>query len=383
MSHYEEGSAPKPLVHDGGSAPKPPDGGSSPEAPPSSEAPTSIDALGLQHPVLRVSQPLAALGLVALLTGRVFAPALEGVDVGMGGLVYGLGVTGAVTSQIFAFCAMMIAILTVLAVSRSGLPLGVRVAALSLGGFAVLPTIWALTQPVPDVSAALIAGSAALLALVTTPTVLRAPFARPVGLVIGLIALGELVRLGAVGLAYQSHVPHYRHLAGVAGAIATVAFVCEAAAVAIALVWVSSHSRRRQITSPATLAILAIALVCTRLALAGQNNDGHGIGLLLWRAVSHLLSRPDAALPLALRMFVAFLAPLVAIAAIFARGTLAPLGAAVAMALAAQGAVEMPPCALMLMIGALVAALTAKDGRALWATLARTVPLRDGDVDRP
>jgi hypothetical protein len=333
--------------------------------------------------VLRVSQPLAALGLVALLTGRVFAPALEGVDVGMGGLVYGLGVTGAVTSQIFAFCAMMIAILTVLAVSRSGLPLGVRVAALSLGGFAVLPTIWALTQPVPDVSAALIAGSAALLALVTTPTVLRAPFARPVGLVIGLIALGELVRLGAVGLAYQSHVPHYRHLAGVAGAIATVAFVCEAAAVAIALVWVSSHSRRRQITSPATLAILAIALVCTRLALAGQNNDGHGIGLLLWRAVSHLLSRPDAALPLALRMFVAFLAPLVAIAAIFARGTLAPLGAAVAMALAAQGAVEMPPCALMLMIGALVAALTAKDGRALWATLARTVPLRDGDVDRP
>jgi len=42
----------------------------------------------------------------------------------------------------------------------------------------------------------------------------------------------RLVRLGAVGLAYQSHLPHYRHLAAAAGAIATVAFVCEAAAVA-------------------------------------------------------------------------------------------------------------------------------------------------------
>ena len=77
-------------------------------------------------------------------------------------------------------------------------------------------------------------------------------------------------------------------------------------------------------------------------------------------------------MPLALRVFVSFLAPLVAVAAIFTRGTLAPLGAAVALALAARGSVEMPPCALMLVIGALGLALAAHEGKGLWAAL----PLR-------
>ncbi len=63
---------------------------------------------------------------------------------------------------------------------------------------------------------------------------------------------------------------------------------------------------------------------------------------------------------------------LAAVAALLARGAVAPLGAAVALALAARGAVEMPPCALMLLVGALAAARTARDERALWASLARS-----------
>ncbi len=141
--------------------------------------------------------------------------------------------------------------------------------------------------------------------------------------------------------------------------------------------WISS--RGKKLTSPATLVILALALFFTRQALAGQSSDAHGLDLLCWRAAVRLLDRPDAALPLGFRIFVAFLAPLVALAALLTRGALVPIGAAVALALAARGAAEMPPCALMLIIGALAVALTARDGRALWASL---LSGRAGTVER-
>jgi hypothetical protein len=278
---------------------------------------------------------------------------------------------------------MMIAIVSVLAASRSRLPLGLRMAALMLGGFAVLPTVWALHQAVPELSAALVAASASLLALLTVPTMLRVPFARAPGLVIGLVALGGLIRLGAVAIAYQAGVIRFGNLVTLARGVAAASFLCDAVAVAVALAWVASQARRRSaagdpprsgLTSPITLVVLALGLFLTRQALAGQASDAHGVDLLCWRAAARLLSRPDAALPLGFRIFVSFLAPLAALAALSARGSVAPLGAAVALALAARGAVEMPPCALMLMVGALGAALTARDERALWAALSQSRP---------
>ncbi len=332
--------------------------------------PTAID---LDDPVVRLIPPLAGLGLVALATGRVLAPALESVSVGMGSLVGGLQRFGAVASQVFAFAAMMIAIVTILAVSRSRLPLALRLAALTLGGFAVLPTVWALHEQVTDVAAALVGASASLLALAAAPVLMRAPFARAPGLVIGLVAVGGLLRLGAVKVALAALAPGGGALVTAARSVATAALLCDTVAIAVALVWTAWSAReanRARLTSPGTLLILAVALLLTRQALAGLVPEAHGLDLLCWRAASRLVNRPEAALPLGFRVFIGFLAPLTAVAALFARGAVAPLGAAVALALCARGAVEMPPSALMLVIGALGAALTARDGRALWASLA-------------
>jgi hypothetical protein len=311
--------------------------------------------------VLKATVPLAVLGLAALVTGRMLAPAVTGV--GAEGVVRALRVVGSLCSQWFVFAAMMTAIVAIMAASRSRLPIGVRIAALALGGFAVLPTMWALFQPMPDLSAALVAGSASLLALAAVPSTLRPPFARGPGLVVAFIALGGLLRLGAVALALRTTT-----YAGAARGLATGSFLVDAVAVAIALVWIAS--RNKKLTSPSTLAVLAVALLITRQALAGQAPDAHGLDLMAWRSASRLLSLPEPSVPLALRVFVSVLAPLTAVAALFARDTLAPLAAAVALALSARGAVEMPPCALMLMVAALGAALTASDPRALWRSLA-------------
>jgi hypothetical protein len=345
-------------------------------APADSPGAPGPESVSLDHPVLRAVTPLAALGLVALITGRVLSPALAGVGVGMGAAVAGLGLLGDVSSQVFAFAAMMMAIVSVMAASRSRLPLPVRVAALTLGGFAVLPTVWALHQQVPELSAFLVAGSVSLLALAASPSALAAPFARGPGMVVGLVGLGGVVRLVAVGVALEAGPLHASPLAATSRTIAAAALLCDAAAVAIALTWAAAG--RQRLTSPVTMVVLAAALILTRQALAGQGADAHGIDLLCWRAATRLLSRPDAALPLGLAIFVSFLAVLAAVAALLARGpaALAPLRAGVALALAARGAVEMPPCALMLLVGALAIALTARDPQMLWASLGRLAPAR-------
>jgi hypothetical protein len=321
--------------------------------------------VGLEHPVLRATVPLAALGVFALLTGRVLAPALKGVAVGTGTLVHWLGKVGAVSSQVFAFVATMTTIVMIMTAARSRLPAYARFSGLLLGGFAVLPTIWALQQTIPELSAALVAGSAALLALLAASAAIASPFARGPALVVGLVALAGLVRLLAIGLGY-----------GAAGlgvpALAVVSFVCDGLALGVALAWIAA--RNRKLTSPWTALALLLALIATRQALAGQVPDPRPLDLFCWRSASYLLTAPFVPVPAALRIFVAFLAPLTAIAALLSREAIRPLAAAVALALASRAALEMPPCALMLIVGALATALTAHDRRAFWASLPRPRP---------
>ena len=333
------------------------------------ESPPSSSSVGLELPVLEAMRPLAAFGLLATLLGRALAPALAGSGLGGSSVVQGVVRAGTVTSQIFALAAMMVAILAVLAVSRSRLHVVIRVGALALGGFAVLPTVWALHQPVPDLSAALVGGSAALLALVATPSALRAPFARGPALVVGLVALGGALRLGAVGLAIQAAAPGWLRLAPAANVAATAAFLSDTLALVTAVGWIAARSQR--LSSPVSMVLLAVALLCTRQALAGRADDLRPLDVMLWRAAARLTSRPEPAFPMAFQVFVAFLGPLVAAAALLARGTrgVAPFGAAVALALCARGSVEMPPCALMLMVAALGLALSTRDGRGVWAAI--------------
>jgi hypothetical protein len=327
------------------------------------ERASATSPFGYETPVLRALKPLAAFGIATLLLARVISPAFTGLGVGLGIPARLLELAAAIASQVFAFTAMMAAILMVLAASRSRLPVGVRIAALTLGGFAILPTVWAFHQPVPPISAALVAGCTSVLALAAAPTALRAPFARAAGLVLALIGMGGVVRLAAIGFALAS-----ARWAALSRGIASASFVVDAIAIAVAIAWISA--RNKKLTSPVTLALLALALFFTRQALSGAADEARTFDLFFWRAAQRLGSRPDALFPLGVRVFVGFLAPLAAIAALLARDTLGPLAGGIALALAAHGAIEMPPCALMLLVGALAVALTAEGG--VWSALGKS-----------
>jgi hypothetical protein len=169
-----------------------------------------------------------------------------------------------------------------------------------------------------------------------------------------------------VGLALQAAAPR---LVPFARALATAGFFFDALAVAAAIGWISARARR--LTTPASMAVLVIAVVCTRQALAGAGDDLRPIDVLLWRAAGRLMTRPDPAVPLGFQVFVSFLAPLVGAWALAARNAVTPLAAAVALALCAHGAVEMQPCALMLVCAALGLSLSATGGRGVWAAIDR------------
>jgi hypothetical protein len=349
------------------------DGGSPGEGPPPAD---------LEGTVLAALPLLAGLGLAALLLGRVLGPAIAGVFVGANGLVQGVGKTGDVASQVFAFAAMLAAVVTVLAVARSRLPLAVRFGAISLGGVGVLTTLWALHEPVPAASAGLVSACAAVVALLAAGSAIRAPFARAPAVVVGLVALGALVRLASVGLAIEADADRAPRLAGIAGGCATAAFAADGLAVAIAVAWVAGARRRAGAEGPRlvngwTIVPLGLAMIGAWYARIGQGAEPPPAALLVWRAALRLLTLPDPSVSTSLRVFFAFLAPLMAAAALLARGAVPALGAAVALALLARGSVEMPPCALMLMIGSLGLGLAAHEGRGLWAALPRRAPERE------
>jgi hypothetical protein len=334
------------------------------EVPPdASIEPPPSSALALSRPVSRAVYPLAVFAVVAVLVGRAAGPSMAGVVAGMNKLVQAIGVTGAVVSQVFAFAAMMVAVLAIFAAARSRLPLPARLGSIGLGGFAVLPTLWAVHQPVPELSAALLGASASLVALLSAPTARRAPFARSAAVVVTLVAVGGLLRLAAVALAVRG-APQHALLVRV---LATAAFLADTGAVAAAIGWIAAL--RKKLTSPASVAVLAVALLATRAALNGAGDSLRPADVFFWRAAERLTTRPLPAIPLGFQIFVAFLAPLVAAWSLASRGALAPVAGAVALALCAHGAVEMPPSALMLIVSGLGLALTAHDGRSLWANL--------------
>lgn len=355
-----------------------------PQAGPTSAGPSSAGwsaRSGL--PVLRLVTPLAALAVATLILGRAVAPAAQGIRVGLGRLLRAVEITGATLSQIFAMGSIAVAVSAIFTASRTRLPYTLRVSAIALGGFVVLTSFWAARTPIPGVSAALIGVSASLLALVSAGTSFGAPFARGPALVLGLTAAASLLRLAAVALAYQAAEPGAARAAAVARGVATAAFAVDAVSLSAATAWIAAQSawkRRaaqappsepspRKLTSPITVVILALSLLCTRQALIGAADDSGALNVLLWRTAERLMTRPDPAVPLGFRIFAAFLAPLVAVAAVATRGAIPALTSSVALILVARMSPEVPICALVLLIASLCVALASQDERGVWDAL--------------
>ena len=346
-------------------------------------------------PVLRLIWPLAVLALLATVLGRMVGPAAGGVAVGIGRLVRGLEIGGAIISQLFAIGAVASAMALIGAVARSRSTYALRIGAIVAGSFIILVVLNATTRRVPGLSSALIGVGAAGLALTAAWDARRAPYARPAALVLGLVGVGAIARMIAVVLADRA-VAGLTALDGLARGVATAAFALDGLAVLVATASLAQqriglaapaherdHDRAQdsadgspagaggapRLTSPLTLLALGLAFLAARQAVAGGAEDARAVDLLIRRALDRLISQPQPFVPAGVQLFVAALAVATAALSVIAPRTLPPLSGALALVLVARSAPDVPLGAIALVVAAFGVALAAHDDRALWAAL--------------
>src|SRR5438128_459240 len=98
------------------------------EAPPAAAAPLAQGGI----PLLRVAWPFALIAVLTVILGRAVGPSIAGVGVGMGRLIFVVEIAGKILSQLFAVAAIVVAMASIIAVSRGRLSRGVRFGSLIL-----------------------------------------------------------------------------------------------------------------------------------------------------------------------------------------------------------------------------------------------------------
>jgi len=330
-------------------------------------------------PILRLVPPFTAFAFIAVLLGRALGPSVAGLAVGMGRFISAIEFAGRLASQLYAMIAIVFAMALIIAASsKIRVPPSIRLGAVGLGGAAILVALLASPRRafLPPLIVGVMAFCAVALALLSARSALAASITRAAAMVIGLVGLSAIVRLAAVGLAYQSNLQGFARLAPFARGASTLGFVLDLCAVGTAVVWIAS--RGKKLTSPATLVTLALALGLTRLALGADREGAGPAAVLVRRAAERLLPLPLPLFPVSFQLFAALLA-LVAAAAALIAGRRAALGAGaashpasgavIALALLVRDAPEMPLGALTLVIASLGVALATRDDRGIWAAL--------------
>ncbi|EYF07403.1 hypothetical protein [Chondromyces apiculatus] len=360
-----------------------------PDPPPPGE--TSDDTTGERRevlaalPVLRFLWLLAVLGALATLVGRMIAPSVAGVTVGIEGLVLALDRAGGTLSQLFALFSVVSAVSLVFMVVQTPAPVALRVFAVVATSLAVVEVIVASgRERVPDLMALTSGGVTASLSLLAAWDARRSVFSRQAGLVLGLAGTGALLRVVAALVADSAVSGASLAIGSIARGIATGAFAFDGLAALTAVAGLRKRSEAggsgggggagsgeppQQLFSPLILLALALAFVVTRYAAGAGSSEAHPVELLLFRALERLSVRPVPAAPVGAQHFVAALSIVVALLALAARRPTPALSAVVALAMLGRGMVGAPLGSMSLALASLGVVLAARDERGLWAAL--------------
>ncbi|HZF53533.1 MAG TPA: hypothetical protein VE093_33025 [Polyangiaceae bacterium] len=317
--------------------------------------------------ILRLVRPLAVVGVLALILGRLLGPSWAGIAVGMGRLTRLMEVAGGALTQLFAMAATVLTMAELLTLTKSRASYLVRILAIVAGGLAIIVSLSAAAVRVPALSLGLVGVTSSALAVASAWDAVRAPFARRAALVLGLVGAAGLVRLAGIGIAVLAASRISAPLTSAARIVATVSFVVEAVALLVAMAVLATGSKK--VTSPLTTAALVLAFLATRQAMVGGADDADLVSVLLRRAATRLLTRPEPFIPLQVQFFTGFLAVFAAASALFSRGQVPALAGALALALVARGSPDMPLGALVLVVASMSVVLAAQDDRGLWAAI--------------
>lgn len=330
----------------------------------------STDGSSDETSALAFVRPIAIFAVVVVLLGRAFGPSLRGLAVGLGKLAERIELSGAILSQAFLILGTIASLGLVLSILRTPISGVVRFVVISGGGLVTLATLLSMATRMPEGTLLLSASLTCLLALAAAWSTWRIPFARASSIILGFIGIGAVMRIIAIVIAAQERTA-IRH---VARHVSTVGLVMDGLAMAVAVGFVSSTNRKRSLSSPTTFIALGAALIAMRLAIGGASEEAGMASVLFDRAARALALRPEPWGSSALVSFFAFSAPFLAIA-VLVTPTLTPaLSGAIALALLAHGAPDVPLCGLMLAMASVATILASRDHRGIWAAIKRDEP---------
>jgi hypothetical protein len=334
-------------------------------------APAVLDPTDTAAEVGRLVRPIAVLGLVALLLGRVVAPALKGAFNGIDAYIRYVDVAAGVTTQGLAFAVTALSIGALLVVARDRrVSLVVRALLVPQTALVLVLGIWATRKALSNPGSILVGVMASVAALVASMQGMRQPRTRALSAVLAITGLSGLLHVsgGMVALRGAS-------LPSLATALSSLAVLMHGAALLVALVWLAT--RRRTIVPPATMGALAAAVLLTWAASRGAVSNASNGWVFMWRALETLLPSPSAGLPASLSMFLSVLSPALAIAALATRRQIPSVIGAMSLALLSGILVDAPVQAMILTLASLSTVLASCDDRGMWEALIGR-PLRPG-----
>lgn len=347
-------------------------------------APSTVQPLAKPAPApvdpLRFLRSLAILGVVALVFGRFVAPALPGAIVGMSRVVRAFEILGGALSQLFGVAAIVGVVLALLATVPTSMPSWLRLLGIAVAGYAALIVLGgaATNDHVPEASALLAATFAGSFAVATAVASRSSRVARLPALLLGLVGTAAVIRAcSGFVLLYGARSIAPEALLRVGRTTATISALLVALTLMLALVYIGRSAKteptagvpgRPTVWSPATLAVLVLAVLCARQATLGAAADAGMLNVLLKRAADRFLVQPEPHFRLPIRLFLGFLTPLTAAALLFVR-RLPTLTSALALLLVAADITDSPLGSITVVLASLGIVSVARSGHVLWSQL--------------
>ena len=331
-------------------------------------------ALVSQDAANRIAVPqfvrqVAAVGAVAFVLGRALAPALRGAREGLDRVIAYADVLGAFATYLFAFAGLMSLVLGLLLTFREKRFGPVyRVAATVLGVCVISLVAPAFREPLPERASIVAALASGIVALMASREAITVPRTRALGVLLVSAGSAALLHLSASLVAWYAGERALYRLAVFARVLATSSVFFDTLTLLVAFAWLATRPQKTTVWA-ARIALFIGCVVAWSAARGGGRDSSPLWELVAYRAVDRLLPPPAAYVWVPYRFVLETCAPLLAIAALLARGQMPAITGAVALVLLARPSTDVPLSALALTLAALSTPLAARDDRGMWAVL--------------
>jgi hypothetical protein len=329
--------------------------------------------------------PIAIFAVVASLSSRALLPGLRGSVVGISALIDAADSALGIVAQLTAILLLSTLVWLTVQVVRARAPLFLKLLTVFFAGLAFFGTFGAMvTSRSPDFVMAVACFATCALAILMGLYAFRVPDVGFVAAAPILIGVASLVR--AIGALVSDTAAELRaNMDAIVGAfhfatvLATISFGLVVLALGVVVGWLLVRASQAGRVVVAVLVVLAV--LGAVLAAAPADDRDWILVVVIRRGVHALLTRPAPLLPPGMPMALVLGAPLVAIATLSVRAAQPALRAAVALAVLAADAADIPILGLALGCGAVGLGAFATDPRGVARLLARADAARGEGAD--